>query len=548
MKRVIASLLPVLWVGLAAGQSAPPLTVVMVIDQFPLDLVERYGDLFGEDGFKRLERDGALFTECRYSHAVLETGPGHVTIGTGCNPRTHGIVANGWQKPSGSEVYCVECTSARPVNDNGRQDSLKSSCPENVRCDGLSDAWRGAFGDQARIWSLSLKDRAAIGMGMHEADGALWMDRSSGKFETSSYYLDHLPQWCINYNRNAGRFFDGTWERAVRPDGYYRCDTDAAWFEDGTKAGLLNTLPKQITGGDSLAGKGYVRALYATPFGNDLLYGLAKECVRAEQLGKDKTPDLLWVSFSSNDVCGHFFGPNSHEICDMTVRTDRVLADFLKHLDAQVGKGNYWFVLTADHGVCPPHESALMPSGMGGRFDTERMKSELEDHLAQTFMNGLLPKGGVISAFEIPTISFKLTAVETESLDLRSLATAAANWLAAQPGVSQTAITLSMEDVAAISDSRLRSHIEQSYDSERFSHVYLHPQPYWQSNGVCSNHGTIHGYDTHVPLYFMGKAFTRGRMSTAADPVDLAPTLAAAAGVTWTAPRDGRVLGDALIK
>ncbi len=156
------------------AQTAPPLTVIVVIDQFPMHVFEQCADLYGDDGLKRLEREGVLFSECRYSLAVSETGPGHVTISTGCNPMTHGIVANNWSKPDGTDEYCLECDSVQAVTDDGRVDTLNASCPRNIRTDTFSDLWRASFGKDAKIWSMSLKDRAAIALAAKDPNGALW--------------------------------------------------------------------------------------------------------------------------------------------------------------------------------------------------------------------------------------------------------------------------------------------------------------------------------------------------------------------------------------
>ena len=169
-----------------------------------------------------------------------------------------------------------------------------------------------------------------------------------------------------------------------------------------------------------------------------------------------------------------------------------------------------------------------------------KMKDELQDFLAQKFLNGVLPKSGLISALEIPTVYLNQKTITDSKLDMHDVADATAEWLSSQPGVSQAVVTISAEDVAAISDVKLRARIEQSFYSERFSHVYLHPQPYWQSDGVTSNHGTIHDYDAHVPLYLMGKGFTGGRTSTPADPADLVTLLASSAGLKWKSPRVGK--------
>src|SRR5213078_1292588 len=99
--------------------------------------------------------------------------------------------------------------------------------------------------------------------------------------------------------------------------------------------------------------KEYYNALYCSPFGNDLLLDLAKRAIDAEHLGLRDAPDLLVVSFSCNDPIGHVWGPDSQEVLDVTLRSDRVVKQLLDFLDARVGRGRYVVALTADHGICP---------------------------------------------------------------------------------------------------------------------------------------------------------------------------------------------------
>ena len=308
-----------------AANDVPPLTVVVVIDQLPMSYLDRFGDLFGEGGFKRLEREGLLYTQCRYSHAIIETMPGHTTLATGTNAHDHGIVGNAWYRADGTEQYSAACDSVFLVGDSGVT-TEKASCPQNIRVDGLSDFWATQFGDAAKVWSLSMKDRAAIAMGGKKPDGALWFSRKLGKFVSSSYYFDELPQWCRDANSTLTLYMDSTWTRVAKDSAYFRCDTDNAWYEDGHNAGLPNTLPKSMGDGTR---DGYFRALQASPFGDMILLMMTGECLASESLGQDDVPDLLWVSFSSNDVCGHLFGPLSQEVLDMTVRTDSMLEKFL---------------------------------------------------------------------------------------------------------------------------------------------------------------------------------------------------------------------------
>src|SRR4029453_13264509 len=70
-------------------------------------------------------------------------------------------------------------------------------------------------------------------------------------------------------------------------------------------------------------------ALLYTPYGNELLEGLAERTIEAYDLGRNPPgqPRVVVVGFSSPDYFGHLFGPDSCEA-----------ADGMKRLDATIGK------------------------------------------------------------------------------------------------------------------------------------------------------------------------------------------------------------------
>src|ERR1700729_1207891 len=80
----------------SAYNAHPKLVVVIVIDQFRGDYLERYRDQFGEGGFRLLLDHGANFTDCNYDYANTRTAPGHATLFTGAYSNGHGIAANEW--------------------------------------------------------------------------------------------------------------------------------------------------------------------------------------------------------------------------------------------------------------------------------------------------------------------------------------------------------------------------------------------------------------------------------------------------------------------
>src|ERR1700733_12680339 len=74
----------------------PKLVVMVVFDQMRGDYLKKWQPLFGEGGFKRLQADGAWFTNCHYPYADTVTAAGHTSLLTGCTPHEHGIIANSW--------------------------------------------------------------------------------------------------------------------------------------------------------------------------------------------------------------------------------------------------------------------------------------------------------------------------------------------------------------------------------------------------------------------------------------------------------------------
>src|SRR6195952_2312445 len=139
-----------------AQPAAPKLVVTLVVDQFSAELFERYRASF-TGGFKRLS-NGVTFVNGYQSHAATETCPGHSTILTGRHPAATGIVANTWfDAKSGSSVYCVSVKGTADPDARG---------PQNLRVPTFGE-WLKQAQPQARVISISGKDRAAIMMAGH---------------------------------------------------------------------------------------------------------------------------------------------------------------------------------------------------------------------------------------------------------------------------------------------------------------------------------------------------------------------------------------------
>src|ERR1700691_616476 len=200
----------------SAYDARPKLVIILVIDQFRGDYLDRYRADFKGRGFRLFLDHGAYFEDCYYDYANTKTAPGHATIGTGAYTDGHGISSNSWwdlarnqDRPVSSvedERYRTvgEPDSSIPANQPGAPPGapkyVTGSSPRNLLASTVGDELRLATQGQAKVFGISLKDRAAILTAGAAANGAYWIDPASGYFVTSSFYMSQLPDWATAFN------------------------------------------------------------------------------------------------------------------------------------------------------------------------------------------------------------------------------------------------------------------------------------------------------------------------------------------------------------
>jgi arylsulfatase A-like enzyme len=87
--------------------------------------------------------------------------------------------------------------------------------------------------------------------------------------------------------------------------------------------------------------------------------------------------------------------------------------------------------------------------------------------------------------------------------------------------------------------------MRRSWHREISGDVQYALQPYWMfgSSTSIATHGSPYAYDSNVPLLFWGPAWVKpSAVTTRAETVDIAPTLARLLGVPSPAASEGRVL------
>jgi len=522
----------------------PRLVLVLVVDQLRADFLTRYRDHFGNNGFRRLMDNGAHFANAHFSFGAPSTAAGHATIATGRLPRQHGVVDNQWLQ--GQVNPALRSAFFDPearilVGPGGRTEGRS---PRNLIGATLGDQLK-LTNRAARVFSISLKDRAAIALGGKNPDGAFWWDLNTGHFVTSNYYMAEMPAYVRDFNSNrwADRFTNNRWDRLLAQSAYALLQPlDPAWMTqtEGLGPAFPHAIPR-VTGAPT---REYYTAVMHTPFGNEVVLELARRVLVSERLGTDDATDLLCVSLSSFDAAGHLFGPDSAEMMDFTVRTDRQIGAFLDAVDRAVGLNRCIVVLTADHGVTTAPRLAATVGLNGGRIDLTAVIKNLNEKLSG--VASLPDRHAHIIAASVPWLFWDPAVMALEQEQRVKLLAAAQQRLRAIDGVSDVFTVTDLDGPAPMPSDVSRYLAWRSYFPGRAGELYMQLAPYWNTReGDFAGHNSGYNHDRHVPIVIMGGLVRPGRYFTEADPADIPVTLAAMLGIEPPLGAVGRVLAEA---
>lgn len=496
----------------------PKLVVGLVVDQMRWDYLYRYYDRYGEEGFKRLLKDGFSCENTLINYLPSFTAVGHSVIFSGSVPAIDGIVGNDWiEQETGESRYCTEDHSVQTVGAEGDAGEMS---PKNLLVSTITDELRLATNFRSKVVGVSLKDRASILPAGHTANAAFWFDDGSGNFITSTYYMKSLPEWVQHFNSEdiPEKLVDKGWGTLYPINSYAQSTADKVSWEGSYKGEKGPVFPHDI---QNLYQKNH-GVIRSTPFGNTLTLKFAEAAVNGYRLGQGKVTDFLTINCASTDYVGHQFGPNSIEVEDTYLRLDKDLAAFLHFLDQKIGKGNYLLFLTADHGAA--HAFGFMQDHhIPADFLRE---DEMIRRLNDTLMKQFGTEKIVLSGMNYH-INYDMKKIRSAHLDYDAVKKETVSLLRMQPGI-QYALDIDHIGEAPVPEP-IKTMIINGYDRRRCGPIIIIPDPGWFSDHgtTGTTHGNWNPFDTHIPLLFMGWGINHGATNRTIHMTDIAPTLAA---------------------
>lgn len=389
----------------AYGEGVPRLVVNILVDGLRSDYMEAFAPLYGDDGLRRLLKEGRVYEQATLPMASADRASAAATLSTGALPADHGIIALRWLDRN--SLLPVACTA------DGQQGYSASRLATTT----VGDELKVASGGRSLVYSIAPWPDTAILTAGHAADAALWLDDSAGGWTTTSYY-GALPAWAMAYNA-AGE----------------RLTADLSNLEWRPSNQLVGEFSYFLSGGmrkpfcHKFKGEGAWEDFRRSGLVNDEIAALAETAVQQTMLGADAVPDLLNVTF----YAGAFRGKSaSMEVQDTYVRLDRAIARLLQAVESKMGRENALFVVsstgTSDEEAVNL-ENYRIPTGT---FDLTRAVSLLNMYLAVLYGSGQYVDG----AFD-GQIYLNHKAIEDKQLALGEVLDRSADFLLGLSGIKE---------------------------------------------------------------------------------------------------------------
>lgn len=501
-KGLITSILALTFTGLQAQTlpPAPKLVVTLTIDQLRTDYMEAFSSLYGEKGFKRLMREGKVFRQAEFPFKDTDRASAIAAIYTGTAPAMNGIIAERW----------LDAKTLRPVNcvDDAQfmgNYTNENTSPSQLLTSTFADELKIATRNGAFVYAIApFRDAAVLSAG-HAGNGAFWLNGSTGKWCSTTYYGE-FPWWVSQYNDRLSpdfRIKEMEWN-PIHPMTSY------------TFLPEWRTAPFKYKFETERDNK--FRRLITSPLVNDEVNGLAEELLDKSVMGKDEVPDLLALTYYAGNYNHRSIQECAMEMQDTYARLDRSIANLLDILERKVGLQNVLLCIASTGYTDPENADIGIYRIPGGEFHLNRCATLLNMYLMATY-----GEGQYVDGYFNREIYLNHKLIEDKQLSLAEIQEKAAEFLVQFSGVDKV---YSAYRLLLGPWSPQMERISNGFHRKRSGDLMIEVLPGWtvmQENGNDSR--VVRSARVPAPLIFMGRGVKPEiiRIPVSADRI--APTL-----------------------
>lgn len=500
-KPLLATVLAALATTLQAqgNNSVPRLVVGITVDQLRSDYMEAFSPLYGEDGLKRLMREGVVFAKAQYASDNLDRASSVASVYTGSVPYSHGIIGQDWlDRQSMRPMYCVDDFK---VKGDG---TLETASPKNLLVSTIGDELKLATEGHSLVYSVAPYRDAAVLAAGHSADWALWLDDHTGKWCGSTFY-GKAPSWAKYLETksvsNADKMVWRPVNQAVATYNYYLSVSQNANFTH------------------HFTGEGRFRTIKQSALINDVVTETASMVMNQSGMGLNDVPDFLSLCYYAGTFIGKASDECSTELQDTYVRLDAAIARLLKNIDRSVGLQHTLIFFTSTG-----YEKNDVQDFTRYRIPTNTLHINRCAALLNMYLMALYGQGQYVESYYQNQLYLNHKLIEQKQLNLTEVLSSCEDFLFQYSGVRDVyTFTRLTQGAWTPGLSRIRN----SYNPHRSGDILIQPSPGWiLSNDDLGQTRFIRDSYFEFPLVFFGYGLKAERVSTPVTVDCIAPTVA----------------------
>lgn len=485
------------------GDAALPKVVVnILVDQLRSDYMEAFMPLYGEDGLKRLMREGRVYANAEYPIATIDRASATATLSTGTTPSNHGIVGRQWVDRD--QLKPILCLADKAVQGVGTPDQYSAA---RLSTSTIGDELKVASDGKAVVISIAPDADAAIMQAGHAANGAYWLDDTTGQWVSSSYYAPAIPQWAKLRNSVLATSANQiVWEPSSPLVGNF-----SYFLSGGMKQPFKYVLktPERF------------RQWKTSGLVNQEVAAAAENLLQLGSIGIDGITDYIALTFYAGGYEGRTAAEAPLEIQDTYVRLDAAIARVLSALDAKVGRDNVLLSFTSTGYTVETGSDLSRYRIPTGTFDLRRAVS-----LLGIYLRAVYGQGDLISTTYGTEIYLNHKTIEDHQINYSELLERCQDFLQQLAGVKDVYGSVRLLQggwTPGLSRIRNNYHVQHSGD------LTIEVMPGWRAVDATQKYEKLSRASyVPFPIVFFGYGIAAEKISDAVTVDYIAPTLTSA--------------------
>ncbi len=385
--------------------ASPRLTVVIVVDGLRQDNLDQLRPYWQQGGLRTLSEE-AYQSTFTFPHLVYGGNETTASILTGTTPANNGYAMDRYFSRNERRTHAL----LEDNNQKGIGSSVAYS-PAALLAPTIGDNFRMRIGEKAKIFAVGIQPETAVIMAGHSANSCCWINSDKMAWASTSFYPMGLPAAADEMNIN-GRFAELA-EREWTPR------LNITSYTSPTQEEIRKSFSYKSSD-----------VLTHSPAANTLVVELALALQKAEGLGTDVTPDLLFLQLNTVTPKAQADRIQSAEQEDMHLWLNQDLGFLMEQLIKRLGKQNVEFLLIG-RPILGIGQKTMQMAGLPAKdFNIDRAAA-----LTSTFLMALYGHERWVNGGYGNSIFLNRTLIAQKKISLETMQRQVANFLLDFEGV-----------------------------------------------------------------------------------------------------------------